>query len=301
MSTEAHSTTISVLEPLSFSMEFFRDAKDFVVTNPVFVEHPQSGRGKKLLYNASRMEAAHDSAANEFAAEILPKTRHGSILEDLSTWAECSNRLGDYLAASFFFSREKGVEDPTQFFPTISHQLATHFPAYEALIDAKLHQNPELLSQSLTTQFHELIARPFQQLQAGGETTVGSRQIIIVNGLDKCKGDQALQELLGILTTETDSLPFEWLVFTRPDIPLDGQRLEAKSTALPNLDAWHLKLRNCCAGPGDTRVCAVRLEGDGIWIILFGSMHKAAHWAYGHKVAFTALRVFKFSSSFLIF
>ncbi|KAF5360762.1 hypothetical protein D9756_004436 [Leucocoprinus leucothites] len=246
------------------------------------------------------MEATHDSAINALAAGTLPKTRHGSILEDLSAWAQhlspsftslwifgpesnlahlSADILEDSLVASYFFSRELGIEDPTQFFLTISYQLATYFPAYEVLIDAKLHQSPELLSKSLTIQFRELIARPFQQLQAGGEITVSSRQIIIVNGLDECKSNQAQEELLRILTTETEPLPFRWVVFTRPDGALDGQRLGAKFTALPNLDAWRLKLGNCCARRGDTKVCVVRLEGDGIWVILFGSMHKAAHWA----------------------
>ncbi|KAF5360698.1 hypothetical protein D9756_004441 [Leucocoprinus leucothites] len=247
------------------SMSFLPHAHNFVITNSVFVEHPQRGRGIELLYNASRMEGVHDSAANEFAAESLPKTRHSSILEDLSTWAQyssppfsslwiigpesnlahlCANKLGDYLAASFFFSRELGVDDPTQFFLTIAYQLALHFPAYEALIDAKIRQSPGLVSKSLKIQFRELIARPFQQLRSRGETIDGPRQIIIVNGLDDCKGDQAKQELLRILTTETESLPFRWLVFTRPDIAVHVRGPEVKSTALPNLDGWCLMQKN---------------------------------------------------------
>ncbi|KAF5360763.1 hypothetical protein D9756_004439 [Leucocoprinus leucothites] len=260
-------------------MSFFPHANNFVITNSVFVEHPN--RGRELLYNASRMQAASDSAANEFAAESLPRTRHGSILEDLSTWARhsspsfsslwivgpesnlahlCADNLEDYLAASFFFSRELGVEDPTQFFPTIAYQLALHFPAYEALIDAKLHQSPGLISKSLKIQFRELIARPFQQLRARGETIERPRQIIIVNGLDECKGDQAKQELLRILTTETEPLPFRWLVFTRPDIAVDVRGPEVESTALPNLDGWRLMQKNFgygCAHRQDARVCVL--------------------------------------------
>ncbi|KAF5361023.1 hypothetical protein D9756_004444 [Leucocoprinus leucothites] len=283
-------------------MSFFPHASNFVITNPVFVENhlERHGRGVEYLYNASRMQAAHDSAPNEFAAESLPRTRHGSIIEDLSTWAQlsspsfsslwvvgpesnlahiCADRLGDYLAASFFFSRELGVEDPTQFFPTISYQLATHFPAYKALIDTKLHQSPGLLSKSLKTQFRELIVQPFEQLRTRGEASVGLQQIIIVNGLEECKGDRARQELLRILTTETEPLPFRWVVFTRPDIAVDGQRLGLKSTPLLNLDVWRLSLGEGYRRHGDTRVCMLRLEGDGIWIVLFGSMHKLAHWA----------------------
>ncbi|KAF5361024.1 hypothetical protein D9756_004445 [Leucocoprinus leucothites] len=213
-------------------MSFFPNANNIVVTNPVFVEHHQQyGRGIELLYNASRMQAAYDSAANEFAADSLPETRHGSILEGLSTWARhstppflslwivgpesnlahlCADNLGDYLAASFFFSRELGVEDPTQFFTTIAYQLALYFPAYEALINAKLRQSPGLLFKSLKIQFRELIARPFQELRARGETIDESRRIIIINGLDDCKGDQARQELLRILTTETEPLPLRY-------------------------------------------------------------------------------------------
>ncbi|KAF5360667.1 hypothetical protein D9756_004453 [Leucocoprinus leucothites] len=283
-------------------MSFFPHANNVVITNPVFVEHSQHGRGVELLHNASRMEAAHDSSANEFAAESLPKTRHGPIIEDLSTWAQHPNpsfsslwilgpesnlghlyadRIEDRLAANFFFSRQLGIDNPTQFFVTIAYQLTTHFPAYKAFIDAELHQSPDLISKSLKVQFRKLIVRPFQQLRARGEITLGSRQIIIVSGLDECKGHPARKELLRILTTETVPLPFRWVVFTRPDTAVDGQRLEAKSTALPNLDAWFLADKGIgggCERRGDTRVSVIRLGGDGIWIVLFGSMHKLAHW-----------------------
>ncbi|KAF5360666.1 hypothetical protein D9756_004455 [Leucocoprinus leucothites] len=211
-------------------MSFFSHANNTVMKNPVFVENhlERHGRGIKLLYNASLPEAAHDSAAYEFVPESLPKTRHGHILEDLSTWAQhpsppisslwilgpksnlahlCADKLGDYLAASFFFSRELGVDDPTRFFPTIAYQLATHFPTYETLIDAKLRRSPGPISKSLKIQFRELIVQPFQQLGAR-EETIGSRRLIMVNGLDDCKGDQARKELLRILTTETEALPF---------------------------------------------------------------------------------------------
>ncbi|KAF5360696.1 hypothetical protein D9756_004447 [Leucocoprinus leucothites] len=248
------------------------------------------------------MEATHDSAANEFAAESLPRTRHGPIIEDLSLWAQhlsppfsslwivgpesnlahlSADKLGDYLAASFFFSLKLGVEDPARFFTTIAYQLAIHFPAYEALINTTLHRCPGLISKSLKIQFRELVVRPFQQLRARGETIVGSRQIIIISGLDECKGDQARQELVRILTTETASLPFRWVVFTRPDTAVDGQQLEPKPTALPNLYAWRLMDKSCeddRARRSGTRVCMLRLEGDGIWIILCGSVHKLAHW-----------------------
>ncbi|KAF5360764.1 hypothetical protein D9756_004438 [Leucocoprinus leucothites] len=206
------------------------------------------------------MEAAHDSAANEVAAGSFPKTRHGSILENLSTWTQhpspsfllwivgprsnlahlCADSAGDYLAASYFFLRELQVDDPTRFFTTIAYQLALHFPTHGELIDAKLRRSPDLISKSLKIQFRELIVQPFQRLRASGEITVGSRRIIIVNGLDKCKGDQAREELLRILTTETEALPFRWVVFTCPDIVVDGQRLGLKFLTLLNLDAWRL-------------------------------------------------------------
>ncbi|KAF5360669.1 hypothetical protein D9756_004451 [Leucocoprinus leucothites] len=302
------------------SMSFFPHANNLVIKNCVFTEHPQHGRGMQLFFpkllwnnykiiqgiellrNASRMEAAHDSSDNEFAADSLPRTRHSSILEDLSTWAQqpnrpfsslwfvgpesnlahlCADKLENYLAASFFFSRELGVDDPRRFSTTIAYQLALHFPAYEALIDAKLRRNPGLISKSLKIQFRELIAQPFQQLRGGGATTIESRQIIIINGLDECKGNRARQELLRILTTETEPLPFLWVVFTCSDTAVDGRGLKIKSTALPNMDAWRLmdkSLGDGCERRESARVWVVRLEGDGIWIILFGSMHKLAHW-----------------------
>ncbi|KAF5360664.1 hypothetical protein D9756_004457 [Leucocoprinus leucothites] len=260
-------------------MSILHYPNNFVITNSVFVENHQHGRGIELLHNASRMEATHDSSYNEFVAESLPRTRHGSILENLSTWAQhpdppfsslwlvgpesdlahlCADKMEKYLAASFFFSGELGVDDPRQFFTTIAYQLTTHIPAYEALIDAKLRQSPGLISKSLKIQFHELIVRPFQQLQARGEITAGSRGTIIVNGLDECKGDRARQELLRILTTETEALPFRWVVFTRPDVVVDQRRLELKSTALSNLDAWRL-MDKSSARQGDSTEHVVKV------------------------------------------
>ncbi|KAJ3563317.1 hypothetical protein NP233_g9016 [Leucocoprinus birnbaumii] len=224
-------------------MSFFPNATGVMITNSTFLEHHppvRRGRGLKMLYESSHPAAAHDSAAHEFAAERLSKTRHAGIVEDLVFWSGeltasgftmwiigprsnlahlCSERLEDHIAATFFFggNPESLVNDPNRFFPTIAHQLSTRFPVYRDFIDSKLQSNPELIHKNLKTQFRELISIPLQEMiRRGG--SLEARRLIIVDALDQCKGDHARSELLRIITTEAQDLPFAWLVFSEPEI-----------------------------------------------------------------------------------
>ncbi|KAJ3567117.1 hypothetical protein NP233_g6573 [Leucocoprinus birnbaumii] len=190
----------------------------------------------------------------------------------------CAKRLKDQLAASFF-SKENHILDPKYFFTTIAFQLATHFPAYEEIIDAKLARYPGPASKALKVQFRELIAEPLHDLSARGEL-MGSRGTILVGGLDQCTGGDARREILRIIMDETISLPFRWIVFSSPDDAVGRRLPESGSQQFPATFSQTL-LENeegGCTRLGGGSTCVIWLQ-DGIWVFLFGSVHKAAHWA----------------------
>ncbi|KXN83783.1 hypothetical protein AN958_01060 [Leucoagaricus sp. SymC.cos] len=192
----------------------------------------------------------HDSAVQEDAAEYLPKTRHGEILDELIPWSQQPNTrfstmcfLGpksnlahlvtarvpeSHLAASFFFPSVEGgpqanSRSERRLFPTIAWQLAIHFPPYKALLETKLCRDPGLVDKALRLQFRELIVQPFEELIAQGDT-IGQRRLIIVEGLEECKSSHARREIPRILMTETKTLPFRWAVFICPDeVDIDSE------------------------------------------------------------------------------
>ncbi|KXN81305.1 hypothetical protein AN958_05160 [Leucoagaricus sp. SymC.cos] len=212
--------------------------RDFVIYNSQIVNQQigESSPGMKILFKASLPDAVHDSAAQEEASEFLPKTKHGEVLDELIPWSQQPNTpfsvlwlIGpksnlahlatrrvpeSHIAASFFFPSAEGAQGGYQsarrLFPTIAYQLATHFPAYEAILEAKLRRNRTLVSKSLQIQFRELITQPFEELVE--PEMFGRRRLIVVEGLEESKSPHSRCEIIQILTTQTRGLPFRWLV-----------------------------------------------------------------------------------------
>jgi hypothetical protein len=150
----------------------------------------------------------------------------------------CAASLEGHLAASFFFPSRgelEGDDDPRprSFFTTIAYQLSILFPAYQELLELKIHRDPGLVHKALQVQFRELISRPFRELLERGEALDSRRDIIIVEGLEEYKSVQALSVLLRILTaSDARLLPFRWVVFSRADAAVDAQISGLRCTAI---------------------------------------------------------------------
>jgi hypothetical protein len=260
--------------------------------------------GIKTLFENSLPSAIHDSAAQEAAAESLPRTRHGNLVGELAYWAQdthtpfssiwvtgpksnlahlCVAELENHLAASFFFPRRgefEGGDDPRprSFFTTIAYQLSILLPAYRELLELKIHRDPGLVHKALPVQFRELISRPFQELSERGEALDSQRNIIIVEGLEEYKSVQALSVLLRILTaSDARQPPFRWVVFSRADGAVDAQISGLRCTTILDKGGQRLMAR----GTGmrrllqeDLHMAVIRLGGSEIY-----SVSKISHLA----------------------
>ncbi|KAJ8092775.1 hypothetical protein PM082_023603 [Marasmius tenuissimus] len=134
------------------------------------------------------------------------------------------------LAASFFFSRNDGQRSTLdKFFPTISHQLATH-PALKkaglpSFIDDNVPQSPNGPQEmNLEGQFQSLISQPCAQIDMKQWKTLP--KLVVIDGLDECLGglgtspSHAQETLLSIIrnATSTESpLPLHFMIFSRPE------------------------------------------------------------------------------------
>ncbi|KAJ3563318.1 hypothetical protein NP233_g9014 [Leucocoprinus birnbaumii] len=269
-----------------------------VIRDNIFIANDRypRGRGIKALLRASQQHATHDSSLNQFISH-LPKTSHTDLVDVLADWALgehsayhslwvvgprsnlphlCARKLQNNLVASYFFSEENRITDPSQFFPTIAYRLAIHLPAYWNILDAKLSRDPALASRSLKIQFRELISEPFQKLRARGEISISPRPLILVSGFDQCNGDEARLEILRILTTESERIPFRWIFFSESDAAVTEWLTDFAHTAisaLTALDQPDVSVEGC----GDIGLCMIQLEGNGIWLRFFGSLHIATH------------------------
>lgn len=163
------------------------ESGETIYLNPI-LQGINERKGRRILQDASLPGALHDSGIREVALRDIPETEQDDFVDRFIVWAlladrqfvmwwkgpkstlaqMCAEKAEEQLAATFFFSRLQGVNDPKRFFTTISHQLATHFPLYAALVEGKLRRDPYLVTKSLKVQFRELISVPFQEPSAGG-------------------------------------------------------------------------------------------------------------------------------------
>lgn len=143
------------------------------------------------------------------------------------------------LAATFFFYRPNGWNDPQRFIPTITFQLTTRAPAYRDLVDAIIQDNPLVLEASIDVQFEELLVKPLRELSANG-LGVGVDEVIIVDGLDECRNMTAQGSIIELITTSIHQrrIPFLWAFFSRPEPHITS----AFATRRARKVSWHLTL-----------------------------------------------------------
>ncbi|KDR79890.1 hypothetical protein GALMADRAFT_136473 [Galerina marginata CBS 339.88] len=126
------------------------------------------------------------------------------------------------LLAGFFFSRSAaGRNSVTHFIATIAYQLTLSIPATRAHIDMVIEKNPLIFSLSLWDQALNLIVSPILAVHAKDPFCVSNPmpRIIVVDGLDECRGPDKQCELLQVLFRALQCLPipFAVLVASRPE------------------------------------------------------------------------------------
>ncbi|KAG6906206.1 hypothetical protein DXG01_015226 [Tephrocybe rancida] len=98
------------------------------------------------------------------------------------------------LAASFFFSSESArpkQNDITHLVPTLTLQLArSPLRGFQPGLLKALHEDPSPIHQPIPTQVERLIMEPLQGVTFPGPL------LVIINGLDQCKGEENQREVL---------------------------------------------------------------------------------------------------------
>ncbi|KAJ3562765.1 hypothetical protein NP233_g9368 [Leucocoprinus birnbaumii] len=227
----------------------FSNAQSTVFNGPVQMydinqsDHPATIH---RLAEKAKHEAIHNSSFREYMAKCNENTRV-SIRKDIVEWRGNPNRqsrlrwymgpaaigksaIADIIAteledngllgATFFFSRPGQVDDPATVIPTLAYQLALMNAYYKRIITELLVDDPLLLTKNRTIQFKKLIVEPFQMIMALDSSAVDNPRLIILDGLDECKGRQAQEELALLVLNHVrlfKHFPLVWLIFSRPE------------------------------------------------------------------------------------
>ncbi|KAF7967919.1 hypothetical protein HWV62_32533 [Athelia sp. TMB] len=123
--------------------------------------------------------------------------------------------------AFLFFDRNSPLESaPSRVIPTLAFQLAQHSAAIRLAVCTAIDQRPELVSESIGTQFQSLLVEPL----AAAATQIEGPIVIIVDALDECGDAPSRRKLLELLSKDSIKLPpqFRILITSRPEHDIEG-------------------------------------------------------------------------------
>jgi hypothetical protein len=122
------------------------------------------------------------------------------------------------LGASFFFSLGGGELDSARRFVTsIAVQLARRSPALRAGVCSAIRANPDIVSQTLSDQWKQLVMGPCAMLPPLAPL------VIVVDALDECADERGVAFVLQLAAGKTLSLASSGLLLfltSRPEIPI---------------------------------------------------------------------------------
>jgi hypothetical protein len=124
------------------------------------------------------------------------------------------------LGASFFFSRGGGdVGNAGKFVTSIAVQLASNVPPFKRHVCEAIEERPNISSQPLRDQWHQLVLRPLSKLD---DSNSHESYILVVDALDECDDENDIRIILQLLA-EARSLKMvrlQVLLTSRPEIPI---------------------------------------------------------------------------------
>ncbi|KAJ3573380.1 hypothetical protein NP233_g2474 [Leucocoprinus birnbaumii] len=125
-----------------------------------------------------------------------------------------------WLGAALFLSRPNNRDDPMRIIPSLAYQLAIRFPAYRKITTSLITKEPSVLEKALSIQFMTLIVQPLSRLHT--ECKFSYPIVLLLDGLDECKGDHAQQTLIELIGSFSAighvlRLPFIWIIASRPE------------------------------------------------------------------------------------
>jgi hypothetical protein len=184
-------------------------------------------------------EAAFNHASRQGHALCLANTRT-QVLHDIMTWARGETGGGEErvywlngmagtgkstiartvariccddggrLGASFFFSRGGGeLETARKFVTSIAIQLARRLPLLKQRICAALRSEPDVVSQTLSDQWKQLVLRPCETLGAEDAPPL----VIVIDALDECTNEREIEFVLQLLSTTAGLMTAQLRIF----------------------------------------------------------------------------------------
>ena len=180
------------------------------------------------MYNAGYRAGHHE--------KCLPGTRE-SVLQNIMLWAKSPQDKNVFwlnglvgtgkstiaqsfselaanegiLDASFFCSRDYlNRKELKNIFPTLSYQLACHYPHFRGHIIGVIKEDPSLAHTSLISQLENLLINPL----LGKNISC----VIIIDALDECIDDQPASAILSVLGRFVKQLPLvKFFITGRPE------------------------------------------------------------------------------------
>ncbi|KAJ3572680.1 hypothetical protein NP233_g2926 [Leucocoprinus birnbaumii] len=226
----------------------FSQAHSFTINNSQFNDFSVVGLGLQQLLKSSMPDGFHDSAARYPPPRCHLATRKEHIAQ-ITTWALADSeykepvlwmrgpfgigktavaqsvaealRPIDKLIATLFFSRSNSNrDDPRRVFPSIAFQIATQCEPFCNIINAVIQKDPSFSTKSLSKQFEELLVIPLSQIDIAMSGL--NERVVIIDGLDECRGTQEQCEIIKIITTSARNrtTPFRWFITSRPEDPI---------------------------------------------------------------------------------
>ncbi|KAF5356096.1 hypothetical protein D9756_004383 [Leucocoprinus leucothites] len=125
-----------------------------------------------------------------------------------------------HLGGTFFFSRPGQINDPATVIPTLAYQLAMRNDTYKQIVSQRLADDLLILNKNRSTQFKKLIIEPFQLIATTSNASLQDPLLIILDGLDECKGTEEQCELVQLLLDHAGRIkqfPLLWLIYSRPE------------------------------------------------------------------------------------
>ncbi|RXW23755.1 hypothetical protein EST38_g2097 [Candolleomyces aberdarensis] len=268
----------------------------------VFVPPSLGVDGWKALLAETAPNALHDSKARYDPPKCDEDTRV-EVIGEITNWIEdrespqrllcmtgaagagksaLQQTIAEYcsesniLGSTYFFSASDPTRNTTpSLIPTIASQLGRANPGLKEHIGLAVEEDPHIFSKTLRCQMAAIIRDPVRRLRRAGKLDLASfRYVILIDGIDECRGEdnqgEARQD--GDCQTEIlmavkeclldDDLPFRIFIASRPECAIHDA-LESGGE-LHEL-AYHIQLSDYYDATADIRrYLRRRLQGLGL-------------------------------------
>ncbi|KAJ2925740.1 hypothetical protein H1R20_g11348, partial [Candolleomyces eurysporus] len=246
-----------------------------------------------ILLANSAPSATYNSKDRSFDTPKCDKDTRVGLIEEIRNWArdeEAPSKLlcmtgsagsgksalaqtisetcaEECLGASFFFSVIDPLRNnPDRFVSSLAYQISRSMGEAKTHILRAVEKDPAIFKMSMETQAEVLLINPV--LNATRRSRSKQHWIIVVDGLDECKGEHHQAQVLRVLHTFVDrGLPFRIFITSRPEYAI---RSALASTGNLN-GAYHIILNEHDA-TADIRLYLRRrlreigrAEGDNHW------------------------------------